>query len=40
LANTYIHTSQTLWLVIFTALGTEQLDYIAEKRKELFGVYF
>lgn len=40
LTNTDITMNQTLWLGIFPALGTEQLDFIAEKIEEFFGVNF
>jgi CDP-6-deoxy-D-xylo-4-hexulose-3-dehydrase len=40
LINTDIAMSQTLWLGIYPGLGTAQLDYIAEKMEEFFGVGF
>jgi len=40
LTNTDVTMNQTLWLGIFPALGEEQLDYIAEKLEEFFGVGF
>jgi len=40
LINTDITMSQTLWLGIYPGLGTAQLDYIAEKMEEFFGVGF
>ncbi|MDQ7001095.1 MAG: lipopolysaccharide biosynthesis protein RfbH [Ghiorsea sp.] len=40
LINTDVTMNQTLWLGIFPALGTEQLDFIAEKMEEFFGVNF
>jgi CDP-6-deoxy-D-xylo-4-hexulose-3-dehydrase len=40
LANTDVTMNQTLWLGIYPGLGTEQLDYIAEKLEEFFGVNF
>ncbi len=40
LVNTDITMSQTLWLGIYPGLGTSQLDYIAEKMEEFFGVGF
>jgi CDP-6-deoxy-D-xylo-4-hexulose-3-dehydrase len=32
--------NQTLWLGIYPGLGTAQLDYIAEKMEEFFGLGF
>ena len=40
LINTDITMNQTLWLGIYPGLGTAQLDYIAEKMEEFFGVNF
>ncbi|MCR5866972.1 lipopolysaccharide biosynthesis protein RfbH [Aquincola sp. J276] len=40
LTNTDIVMNQTFWLGTFPALGEEQLDYIAEKLEEFFGVNF
>ena len=40
LINTDITMNQTLWLGIYPGLGIEQLDYIAEKMEEFFGVGF
>lgn len=40
LTNTDIVMNQTFWLGTFPALGEEQLDYIAEKLEEFFGVSF
>jgi len=40
LSNTDITMNQTLWLGIFPALGEEQLDYIADKLEEFFGIGF
>jgi len=40
LTNTDITMNQTLWLGIYPGLGKEQLDYIAEKLEEFFGVGF
>jgi len=40
LNNTDITMNNTLWLGIFPALGKEQLDFIAEKLEEFFGVNF
>jgi len=40
LINTDITMNQTLWLGIYPGLGTVQLDYIAEKMEEFFGVGF
>jgi len=40
LTNTDITMNSTLWLGIFPALGKEQLDFIAEKLEEFFGVNF
>ncbi len=40
LTNTDITMNQTLWLGIYPGLGMEQLDYIAEKLEEFFGVGF
>ena len=40
LINTDITMSQTLWLGIYPGLGTAQLNYIAEKMEEFFGVNF
>jgi len=38
LANTDITMNQTLWLGIYPGLGAEQLDFVAEKLAEFFGV--
>lgn len=40
LSNTDIVMSQTLWLGTFPGLGQEQLDYIADKLEEFFGLNF
>jgi CDP-4-dehydro-6-deoxyglucose reductase, E1 len=40
LTNTDITMHQTLWLGIYPGLGKEQLDYIAEKMEEFFGLNF
>ena len=40
LTNTDITMHQTLWLGIYPGLGNEQLNYIAEKMEEFFGVNF
>jgi len=40
LNNTDITMNNTLWLGIFPALGKAQLDFIAEKLEEFFGVNF
>ena len=40
LKNTDITMNQTLWLGIYPGLGTEHLDFIAEKIEEFFGVNF
>jgi CDP-6-deoxy-D-xylo-4-hexulose-3-dehydrase len=40
LTNTDVVMNQTFWLGTFPALGHEQLDYIAEKLEEFFGVNF
>jgi CDP-4-dehydro-6-deoxyglucose reductase, E1 len=40
LINTNITMNQTLWLGIYPGLGKEQLDYVAEKMEEFFGVNF
>ncbi|MBN4060618.1 lipopolysaccharide biosynthesis protein RfbH [bacterium AH-315-I20] len=40
LTNTDITMNQTLWLGIFPALDKPQLDFIAEKIEEFFGVNF
>ena len=40
LTNTNITMHQTLWLGIYPGLGNEQLNYIAEKMEEFFGVSF
>lgn len=40
LTNTDITMNSTLWLGVFPALGKEQLDFIAEKLEEFFGVNF
>jgi CDP-6-deoxy-D-xylo-4-hexulose-3-dehydrase len=40
LTNTDVVMNQTFWLGTFPALGEPQLDYIAEKLEEFFGVSF
>ena len=40
LTNTDVVMSQTFWLGTFPGLGGEELDYIAEKLEEFFGVNF
>jgi CDP-6-deoxy-D-xylo-4-hexulose-3-dehydrase len=40
LTNTDIVMNQTFWLGTFPALGEEQLDYIAHKLEEFFGLNF
>jgi len=40
LTNTDITMNQTLWLSIYPGLGTEQLDFVADKMEEFFGVNF
>lgn len=40
LTNTDITMNSTLWLGVFPALGKEQLDFIADKLEEFFGVNF
>ena len=40
LANTDNTMNNTLWLGIYPGLGTEHLDFIAEKLEEFFGVNF
>jgi CDP-6-deoxy-D-xylo-4-hexulose-3-dehydrase len=40
LTNTDVVMNQTFWLGTFPALGNEQLDYIAERLEEFFGVNF
>ncbi|MEF7614726.1 lipopolysaccharide biosynthesis protein RfbH [Aquincola sp. MAHUQ-54] len=40
LTNTDVVMNQTFWLGTFPALGQEQLDYIADKLEEFFGVNF
>lgn len=40
LTNTDVVMNQTFWLGTFPALGEEQLDYIAGKLEEFFGVNF
>jgi CDP-6-deoxy-D-xylo-4-hexulose-3-dehydrase len=40
LTNTDIVMNQTFWLGTFPGLGEEQLDYIADKLEEFFGVNF
>lgn len=40
LINTDISMNQTFWLGVFPALGVEQLDFIAEKMEEFFGIGF
>ena len=40
LVNTDVTMSQTLWLGIYPGLGEAQLDYIAEKLEDFFGINF
>jgi CDP-6-deoxy-D-xylo-4-hexulose-3-dehydrase len=40
LTNTDIVMNQTFWLGTFPGLGHAQLDYIAQKLEEFFGVNF
>ena len=40
LTNTDTVMNQTFWLGTFPGLGDVQLDYIADKLKEFFGVNF
>ena len=40
LINSDVVMNQTFWLGTFPALGQEQLDYIADKLEEFFGVNF
>jgi CDP-6-deoxy-D-xylo-4-hexulose-3-dehydrase len=40
LINTDITMNQTLWLGIYPGLGGAQLDYIAEKLEDFFGINF
>jgi len=40
LTNTDITMNSTLWLGVFPGLGKEQLDFVAEKLEEFFGVGF
>jgi CDP-6-deoxy-D-xylo-4-hexulose-3-dehydrase len=40
LINTDITMNQTLWLGIYPGLGSEHLDFIADKIEEFFGVNF
>lgn len=40
LTNTDIVMNQTFWLGTFPGLGSQELDYIAEKLEEFFGVNF
>lgn len=40
LTNTDIVMNQTFWLGTFPGLGTQELDYIAEKLEEFFGLNF
>lgn len=40
LTNTDVVMNQTFWLGTFPGLGQEQLDYIADKIEEFFGVNF
>ncbi len=40
LTNTDIVMNQTFWLGTFPGLGQEQLDFIAEKIEEFFGLNF
>ena len=40
LVNTDVTMNQTLWLGIYPGIGVNQLDFIAEKMEEFFGVNF
>lgn len=40
LTNTDTVMEQTFWLGLFPALGNEQLDYVADKLEQFFGVNF
>jgi len=40
LSNTDVVMNQTFWLGVWPGLGREQLDYVAEKLEEFFGVNF
>ena len=40
LTNTDVTMNSTLWLGVYPALGTVQLDFIAEKMEEFFGINF
>ena len=40
LTNTNLTMNSTLWLGVYPALGTVQLDFIAEKMEEFFGLGF
>jgi CDP-6-deoxy-D-xylo-4-hexulose-3-dehydrase len=40
LTNTDIVMKQTFWLGTFPALNREQLDYVASKLEEFFGIGF
>lgn len=40
LVNTEVTMNQSFWVGIYPALGEEQLDYIAEKMEDFFGVNF
>jgi CDP-6-deoxy-D-xylo-4-hexulose-3-dehydrase len=40
LENTDITMNQTLWLGIYPALGVEEMNFIAEKFEEFFGIGF
>jgi CDP-4-dehydro-6-deoxyglucose reductase, E1 len=40
LVNTEVTMNQSFWVGIYPALGLEQLDYIAEKMEDFFGVNF
>jgi len=40
LVNTDITMNQTLWLGIYPGIGKDQLDFVAEKMEEFFGVNF
>ena len=40
LTNTNLTMNSTLWLGVYPALGTVQLDFITEKMEEFFGLGF
>jgi CDP-6-deoxy-D-xylo-4-hexulose-3-dehydrase len=40
LTNTDIVMNQTFWLGTFPGLGPQELDYIADKLEEFFGLNF